>query len=341
MAREKIVLMLEGPGKNNGHLELSVFVEKIRHFLDLLNRSVKESSKERVVFRVIHLSHSSPVTIECEPVVRDTEAVRAKDVESARVRGGEIATAGDLEAAHGAINVIGKNMMCVEEKKTYTLSHPVLSAMERLAKFRPTKIARAEVRIIGGEDEREHIYKLDDRFKEQLSNARRMEERVVSTIDGRLERINIHNNANTFGIYPTLPMVSPVRCTFPQELLEQVLGALGSFVSVSGECLYRPEAPFPYRMDVHDMTVLPLPESLPTLSDLYGIAPDATGSKSSEQFVRELRDAIAGMRMINEGGCNLLGLIGFNQLDSRRRKRGQVNGKPEVDGLAITACDIQ
>ena len=274
MAREKIALTLEGPIENNGHLELSVFAEKIRHFLDLLNRSVKESSKERVVFRVVHLSHSSPVTIECEPVVREAEAVRASEAEAATV----------------AVHVIGKNMMCVEEEKTYHLSHPVLSAMERLAKFRPTKIARAEVRILGSDAENKHIYKLDDRFKEQLSNARRMEERVVSTIDGRLERINIHNNANTFGIYPTLPMVSPVRCTFPQELLEQVLGALGSFVSVSGECLYRPEASFPYRMDVHDMTVLPPPESLPSLSDLYGIAPDAPGSKSSEQFVREMRD---------------------------------------------------
>ncbi len=298
MAREKIALTLEGPDENNGHLELSVFAEKIRHFLDLLNRSVKEISKERVVFRVVHLSHSSPVTIECEPVVREAEAVRARgreiatarDVEIATARGLEVAIAGEVEAASGAINVIGKNMMCVEEEKTHNLSHPVLSAMERLAKFRPTKIARAEVRILGSDAEDKHIYKLDDRFKEQLSNARRMEERVVSTIDGRLERINIHNNANTFGIYPTLPMVSPVRCTFPQELLEQVLGALGSFVSVSGECLYRPEASFPYRMDVHDMTVLPPPESLPSLSDLYGIAPDATGGKSSEQFVRELRD---------------------------------------------------
>ena len=31
-------------------------------------------------------------------------------------------------------------------------------------------------------------------------------------------------------------------------------------------------------------------KQLPTLSDLFGIAPGATGGKSSEQFVRELRD---------------------------------------------------
>ncbi len=274
MAREKIALTLEGPDENNGHLELSVFAEKIRHFLDLLNRSVKEISRQRVVFRVVHLSHSSPVTIECEPVVRDAEVARA--------RGGEIATV--------AINVIGKNMMCVEEEKTHNLSHPVLSAMERLAKFQPTKIVRAEVRILGSDAEDKHIYKLDNRFKEQLSNARRMEERVVSTIDGKLERINIHNNTNTFRIYPSLPAFSSVNCEFPPNLRERVQNSLGFFVSVSGECLYRPEAPFPYKMNVQAMEVLPPPEELPTLSDLYGIAPGATGSKSSEQFVRELRD---------------------------------------------------
>ena len=32
-------------------------------------------------------------------------------------------------------------------------------------------------------------------------------------------------------------------------------------------------------------------ESLPTLSDLFGIAPGMTGEKSSEEFVRELRDS--------------------------------------------------
>ena len=37
--------------------------------------------------------------------------------------------------------------------------------------------------------------------------------------------------------------------------------------------------------------MLPPAEELPTLSDLYGIAPGATGGMSSERFVRELRDA--------------------------------------------------
>lgn len=40
-----------------------------------------------------------------------------------------------------------------------------------------------------------------------------------------------------------------------------------------------------------EVEVLPSTEPLPTLSDLFGIAPGATGGKSSEWFVRELRDS--------------------------------------------------
>ena len=112
---------MEGPDENNGHLELSVFVEKVRHFLDMLNRSVKESVDEAIVFHVVHLS---------------------------------------------------------------------------------------------------------------------------STIDGRLEQINIHNNVNTFRIYASSPASYSVNCGFPPNLLETVQSSPGAFVSVSGECLCRPAAPF-------------------------------------------------------------------------------------------------
>ena len=40
-----------------------------------------------------------------------------------------------------------------------------------------------------------------------------------------------------------------------------------------------------------EVEVLLPTEQLPTLSDLFSIAPGATGGKSSEQFVRELRDS--------------------------------------------------
>ena len=74
MAESKVSFVIEGPDENNGHLELSVFVEKVKHFLDMLNRSVKEGVDEAVVFHVVHLSHSSPATIECVPKASNFES---------------------------------------------------------------------------------------------------------------------------------------------------------------------------------------------------------------------------------------------------------------------------
>ena len=265
MTRRKITFLLEGPDKNDNHLELSVFAEKVRHFLDFLKSSAKDSGADGVVFHVVHLSHSSPATIECEP--------RGKGL-----------------LAYNAFDAIENRLNVVEAENTRNLSNPVLSAMEQLASFNPENVSRAEINAVRGDDGNIRVYKLDDRFREKLGNARRLEERVISTIDGKLEQINIHNNVNTFRIYPSLPFASSVSCKFPQGLLEHVQGALGSFVSVSGECFFRPDSAFPYKINVQEMEALPRTEELPTLSDLYGIAPSTAGDKTSEQFVREMRD---------------------------------------------------
>lgn len=265
MAGRKIVLKLEGPSGNGGHLELPVFVEEVGGFLGVLSGIVKETDEADVVFRVVHLSHASPFTMECVPMTKEgTPSVIAVDA-------------------------VDRTLGCVAEGTAHHLSHTVLSAMERLVAFDPTNVAEAEIHIGGDHTERGRVYGLDDTFKKRLRLARHQENRNMNTIDGRLEQINIHNNTNTFRIYSSLPNVSPIKCVFPLPLLDEVQGALGAFVSVSGECLYRPEASFPYQINVREMERLPPDEELPNLRDIYGIAPDAAGNQSSEAFVRRLR----------------------------------------------------
>lgn len=149
------------------------------------------------------------------------------------------------------------------------------------------KIGQIEIHTIAESDEDKRIYVLNDEFKEILREARSGEDKVTSTVDGRLEQINIHNKANSFRIYT---FTSSVPCKFPSNLLKDVQGALGNYVSVWGECFYRPNTAFPYKINARKMKVLPPNEELPSLIDLLGIAPGATGDKSSEHFVRELRD---------------------------------------------------
>ncbi len=271
-ATAKIGLQIEGPKERGSHLELSVFVKKIGQFLEFLKSVAKEEGADGVVFRVVNLSHTSPATVECVPEGTDASTATA------------------------ILGKAGESLGSVEERKPGHLSVSVLSSMEDLARCQPSQVARVRVQTVA-EGKSKRVYKLDDRFRANLSEARSagdasyVHEREISTMDGKLERINIHGSKNTFRIYPNLPRARYVDCDFPENLLEVVQGALGRYVSVWGECFYKPDAPFPYRMEVREMEVLPPSEELPSLSDLRGIAPDATGSLSAAEFVRKSRDA--------------------------------------------------
>lgn len=116
----------------------------------------------------------------------------------------------------------------------------------------------------------------------------RTEQICISTVDGKLEKINIRNN--TFTIYSSLSHVYPVVCKLSDGLLDDVKNALGRYVSVHGKCFYRPDASFPHRIEDCEMEVLPRSEDLPTWQDIYGMAPNMTGGLSSVEFVRQQRD---------------------------------------------------
>lgn len=262
--KNRFVLRIEGSEQKGHQLDLAVFAKKTRQFLNLLRNSAKESGRDGAIFHVVGLSHGSPATIECEPAGQTYEDATVL-FESTR-----------------------KWLKCAEEGQAHKLSHAVLSSMEQLAHYDPEEAAWVRIQTLadGAEDK---TYTFDDRFRKILIESRKAEAKSIGTISGRLEQINIHKNANTFKIYPSIPVRPPVTCKFQASLLEDVRGALKKFVSVRGRCFYRPEGAFPYKIDVWTMTVFPPLEELPSLSDLRGIAPGATGEKSSEQFVRELR----------------------------------------------------
>ncbi len=127
-------------------------------------------------------------------------------------------------------------------------------------------------------------------YRAKLVQAQSEESIEISTIDGVLKEINIHSNPHIFKIYDAGFASATIKCQFPKELIEQVQGALGCGVFVSGEFFYRPNAKIPYKINVQKIEVLPPSSDLPSFSDLRGIAPGITGNKMPENFVRELRD---------------------------------------------------
>ena len=264
MSTHRIVIEMEGPDPNGKHLDLQIFLEKVGQLKAFLNSIVKDEDRKQVGLTLVGLSHSSPAVLECQPYRKNEP---------------------DASLVMACDHYLG----LVNTGKTANIPHPILSAMENLAELKPNKIARVELRITGSTLDNVHIWKLDDAFRSKLAQARSADDIQINTIDGKLEAIDIHGK-RTFKIFTWAPSIASVKCAFPKEMLEQVTGALGKWVSVSGECHNRPDAIMPHEIHVHKIEVLPPSKDLPTLSDLRGIAPGATGGKSSEQFVRELRD---------------------------------------------------
>ncbi len=66
--------------------------------------------------------------------------------------------------------------------------------------------------------------------------------------------------------------------------------AIDRHVQVFGELKYKRWDNFAYAVNVSDLEILPPDDELPSLFDLRGIAPNATGSQTAEEFVRVMRD---------------------------------------------------
>ena len=73
--------------------------------------------------------------------------------------------------------------------------------------------------------------------------------------------------------------------------MDDVRTALKKYVTVHGLMGYRIGNPFPISITVERFEINPPEQELPTLASLRGLAPDLTGGLSSEEYIRQLRDA--------------------------------------------------
>lgn len=116
------------------------------------------------------------------------------------------------------------------------------------------------------------------------------DEIVHGSVSGMLEQINIHAHANIFRIYP---IIGPkkIECYFKRDKLNKIISGINRYVNVHGELRYKRRDKFPYAINMGDIEVYPEEKDLPSIFDLRGIAPKATGDIKSEEFVKRLRDA--------------------------------------------------
>ncbi|HQH81090.1 MAG TPA: hypothetical protein PK599_06840, partial [bacterium] len=73
----------------------------------------------------------------------------------------------------------------------------------------------------------------------------------------------------------------------------EAIAAVGKYIEVRGELIYKSISQDPHKIAVEELIVLPSDNMLPSLRDLRGLIPNITGSLTSEEFVRKIRNAQA------------------------------------------------
>lgn len=111
------------------------------------------------------------------------------------------------------------------------------------------------------------------------------------SVNGKLEKVNIHSDLNVLHIFPTLQPTKGIACHFKQDHLADVTSAVGKYVTIYGNLAYNIVDVYPEEISVIKIEIIPDQSTLPDLRDLHGIAPNATGEVLSEDFIKDIRNA--------------------------------------------------
>jgi hypothetical protein len=261
---DRITLIIEGLPEDEGRVRLGVFMSQLQNLSATITKLDREVSngKPATVLRIAELSYRSPirVVLEPQPLPSRPDVVPAifaslERVTAALTNGSDLTglDADLLEDIRGLTRPVGKQVKSaalVFKGQTFELTMAVASKVDR---------------------------------------ALAVDDECEGSIEGMLEQINLHHDANVFHIYP---QIGPrkVTCRFPARLYDDAVAAVGRRVEIFGMLHYRLGASFAHQIAVSQIEVFPPESELPDWDDLRGRAPDATGALSSEAFVRELRD---------------------------------------------------
>lgn len=265
MTSNEFEIELEGGAEDAGQLRLSALaseLEAVRKALGGVDRSLTGERKPSVYYRVVRISNQSPMSLTLIPVGVNAEQRNGKRIFERFVA----------------------DWSLVKQKKSPE-DPSVLESFRNI-----TATAR-----------KEHISRVTFRFgKQRIDLARDVEESVErliakettvlrGTLTGRMDAINLHGKQKEFRIYPIAGPTSIV-CRFPEELKEKAIQAIDHKTAVTGQLVYRGGAKYVSEVVVKKIETFEDDARLPTLQDLCGAAPDATGDLSPEEFIERLRD---------------------------------------------------
>jgi hypothetical protein len=268
----RITIQAVGALEDNGDLRFAEFIEQlnaVRVALRHTERLVTGATEAQVYYRVVDLHKASPATIVLEP--RPIPA--APDAPPTRDYSGPI------------VDTFFANLRHIMTQRTIPKNVDMLT-VESYINLGVTVEKHVTELVIANAGEQVTIAR---GFKSAVEAALGPDEFCEGSVTGTLDQVNIHKGTRRFYVYP---IVGPARvsCEFPPHLRDDVKRGLDNYVRVTGELRYKKFDPFPYAVRASGIESLPPEDKLPTLLDIYGIAPDATGTLSAEEFLASIRD---------------------------------------------------
>jgi len=268
MTNSFVTLSLEGIQRENRFILLKDFLQELGLLLNLLNETDHHISARKgltTYYRVVDLHHSSPATVVLEALPIDPQ----------------------YNYSHQIISLFLDIITQIkrEGRISEPVSSPILTSLRDMAFPVGRTLSLITVQSNGKQVE------IDKNFGSKVVDLLKPEQTYPGAVRGMLEAINVHKDANVLRIYPDVGP-SKITCYFPSDLQETAISGVGKFVEVRGTLRYRANSQYADEIKVDCIEIFPDEDELPSLFDLRGIAPDATGEVLSEDFIRELRNAL-------------------------------------------------
>jgi hypothetical protein len=261
-----ITIKLNANSVSTEDLRLDDFLEEMNRLKAALRETERSLSRQEptLYFRIKSMSKNSPaqVTLEANSDARDE---RSKP-----------------QYANYVVRNMTTNLRVIanRNRRPARIDVPTLETYRDLAK--PTTKGRIDVTIQAGPNS----VVINDHFKQALDEILGRDEVTLGSISGRIEAINLHDRMR-FWIWP---VIGPVRIKgkFKKRDRKRFADAVDKYVTVYGKLRYKTWDKFPYEIsadgiEVHD-------GDIPTLYDLKGAAPNATGDLTSQEFIERIRD---------------------------------------------------
>jgi hypothetical protein len=261
----QIVLELEGPQAEGGHVRLHDLLEELQALkaaLDSVDKQYEATKKAVLYYRVVNLTHSSPIRVTLQPVAKQRR-LQKKEV--------------DVVARHHRF--FEKLQAVRDNNPPEDMEIETLDAFKRLVQKKDQAFTRAT--IYNGAAKVE----LNDEFRHNVDTLLQGDQCSYGTMTGKLQALNVHGQI-TFWIYPSHGP-RRVYCTLPSEKRKQMLSSVDRLVRVRGRKLFRPMANFPHRIDAVDFETL---EDTCESADLLNLRGTVETEEGSVEMIRKIRD---------------------------------------------------